>query len=81
MSINHLCVWRVWAAGDAMTLYIPKPGTWFLPFVPVRCIERYDDVSKAFSNSGLFDGWVWSNGKLRRDEEVCPLDEFWIITL
>ena len=65
----------------AMILYIPKPGTWFVPFVPVHCIERYDDVSKVLYNSGLFAGWIWDKWRLHEDEEICPLDEFWTITL
>jgi hypothetical protein len=60
-------------------IYIPKPGTWFIPFIPVRCIDLYDDPRYVPHNAGLFEGWTIADGKPRRDEEICPLDEFWII--
>ena len=63
-----------------MTIYIPKPGTWFIPFVPARCIEQYTDPKKAFFGCGLFAGWIWK-GKPCQDEEICLMNEFWKITL
>lgn len=63
-----------------MTIYIPKPGTWFIPFLPVRCLDIYNEPGRALINAGLFEGWTFGNdGRLRRDEEICPLSEFWII--
>lgn len=55
-----------------MSIYIPKPGAWFLPFIPVRCLALYGDA-------GLFAGFVRRGWRIEPDEEDCRLDEFWVV--